>query len=369
VTESPLIFNVLIAFGAFQAFFLGIVFLLQPKKSLPKKCFAAFLIIEGITLAERLLFETGLITDVPHLLGISYPINFIKPPILLFMALAIARPDFRFRKIHSLHFIFFLLILIMNIPFYGMTGTDKIAFVSDTMAAVPGYDSFSFYFTLSFFVNIGAYLLVSIRILSHYREHVKNNQLANWYQRILVLYTLALTAGLLYFVMRPSGLIEIPLFNTISMLSMTFLIQSIAYRFFIKSDILNPRSSSVGSNVQRLLNDEKLIREKLEKEKVYLDDTLSLDDFARSLDLPKKYVSDLINQKFGKSFKSLINQYRVAEARSIMEREQGTPLQLIDVGLESGFNNKVSFYRVFKQSTGKSPSAYLKALRAGRSQH
>ncbi|MCE7992994.1 MAG: AraC family transcriptional regulator [Roseivirga sp.] len=367
MTESPLILNILIAFGAFQAIFLATVFLLQPKKTLPKKFFAFFLIIEGITLIERLLFETNLIENTPHLLGISTPLNFIKPPILLFMAMAITRPEFKFRKIHVLHLLFFLLILIMNIPLYMMTGADKITFTRETMMALPDYTNFNFYFSLTFFANIGAYLLVAIRALRKYCEHVKNNQLASWYLRILKLYTAALVLGLIYFAILPSGLIEIPLFNTISMLSMTFLIQSIAYRFFIKSDLLNTRSSTVGDNIQRLLSDEKRIREKLEVEKAHLSDSLDLENFAKSLDLPKKYVSDLINQKFGKSFKALINEYRVEEAKAMMGKEKDLKVQLIDIGLESGFNNKVSFYRVFKQSTGKSPSQYLDDLRSDHS--
>lgn len=366
VTESPLIFNILIAFGAFQALFLAMVFLLQPKKTLPKKFFAFFLIIEGITLIERLLFETNLIEYVPHLLGISTPLNFIKPPILLFMAMAIANPKFSFKKIHSFHLTFFLLMLLMNIPLYMMNGADKIAFSRETMAAPPDYTNFNFYFSLTFFANIGAYLFVAMRVLYRYKEHVKNNQLADWYLRILILYTVALGLGLIYFVLRPAGL-EIPLFNTISMLSMTFLIQSIAYRFFMKSEILNQKSSTVGANIHQVIKDEKSIREKLEVEKVHLSDSLDLDSFARSLDLPKKYVSDLINQKFGKSFKALINEYRVEEAKAMMEKEKDLKVQLIDIGLESGFNNKVSFYRVFKQFTGKSPSEYLEDLRTSHS--
>lgn len=362
MTESPFIFNILIAFGAFQALFLAIVFLLQPKKTLPKKFFAFFLIIEGITLIERLLFETNLIEQVPHFLGISYPINFIKPPVLLFMALAITNPKFRLKAKHGLHLIFFSVILLMNIPLYMMAGPDKIAFTRESMAALPDYTSFSFYFSISFFVNIGAYLFFAMRTLIQYKEHVKNNQLANWYLRILTLYTVALGLGLIYFVLRPAGL-EIPLFNTISMLSMTFLIQSIAYRFFMKSEILNPKVSTVGANIHQIIQDEQRIRKKLEVEKAHLNDSLDLESFARSLDLQKKYVSDLINQKFGKSFKALINQYRVEEAKSMMLREKDSGVQLIDIGLESGFNNKMSFYRAFKQSTGKSPSEYLADIR------
>ena len=34
-------------------------------------------------------------------------------------------------------------------------------------------------------------------------------------------------------------------------------------------------------------------------------------------------------------------------------------MKLIDIAYDSGFNNKVSFYRVFKEFEGQSPSEYL----------
>lgn len=367
MTESPFIFHVLISFGAFQALFLALVFLLRPGKTLARTCFALFLLIEGFTLVERLLFETGLIEQVPHLLGISFPINFLKPPILLFMALAIANSKFKLRPVHSLHLIPFVLMIFMNLPLYGMPGEEKYAFVNQFMNYVPGYDDFQFYFNLSFFFNIGAYLVVAMYQLKKYRVHIPNDQLANWYYKTLLFYTGALALGMLYYLQKPAELIEIPLFNIISMLAMSFMIQSIAYRFFVSSNALNITKPPIKGTAADWSKDEQRILEKLEQEKVYLSDSLSLDEFAQSLDLPKKYVSELINLKFGKNFKSLLNHYRVEAAKNMMAHE-AEDFQLIDVGLESGFNNKVSFYRVFKQHTGQSPSEYMAGIRRHRSQ-
>jgi len=367
VTDSPVIFHILISFGAFQALFLGSVFLLRPKRTLARTCFALFLLIEGITLVERLLFETQLIEQAPHLLGISFPLNFLKPPILLFMALAIANPKFRLRPVHLLHAIPFGLMLLMNLPMYAMEGSEKYAFVQQMMNYVPGYADFQFYFNLSFFFNIGIYLLIAMMKLKRYRIHIPNDHLANWYFKTLLFYTAALGLGMLYYVLLPAGVVKIPLFNLVSMLSMTFLIQSIAYRFFVKSDALNITKPPIKGTAEDWSRDSQRIIDLLETEQVYLSDSLSLDEFANSLNLPKKYVSELINLKFGKSFKALINHYRVERAKQMMTNTH-EPFQLIDVGLESGFNNKVSFYRVFKQHTGQSPSEYLASVRRHRSQ-
>lgn len=362
-----LMFHVLITFGAFQALFISTILLTQKNSSLPKKFFSLFLVIEGITLVERLLVETDLINAVPHLLGISYPISFIKAPVLFLMGLAIVNTRFKLRKIHSLHFLPFVVMLGWNIPFYFQSADFKLLFVAAFMDFVPTYQTFEFYLYFTFFLHIGTYVLATIIILRRYKVHVKNNRLANWYLSVLWLYGGPLVISFIYFVIRPTGLVEIPLFNTISMLIMTFLVQSIAYTFFARSNIFNNSNAPSLTNIDQLIKDEKLIRDKLENEKVYLDDSLNLSDFAKSMDLSKKYVSDLINQRFGSSFKDLINHYRVEEAKAIMRREADSKTQLIDIAQDSGFNNKVSFYRAFKRFTSKSPSEYFNGLSNNRS--
>ena len=364
MTGSPLIFEVLIAFGAFQAFFISAIILTQPKRTTPKNFFAFFLIIEGITLVERLLVEAELIQDFPHLLGVSYPISFLKPPLLFLLAITMINRQFRFRRIHLLHGLAFTLILLMNLPFYFLDADQKLAFVHEFMTKTPSYASFEFWFSFSFFIHIGAYIAAAIYYLGKYRQHVKNNPQVNWYLRVLWLYSATLMSHFIYFIFQPMGWMDFPLFNLISMLLMTFLIQSIAFHFITGSSIFVPGNTPDLNQARELEAGAKAIREKLETEKAFLDDALTLDDFAASVKLPKKQVSELINQSFGSSFKELINQYRVEEAKAIMQREGETKIQLIDVAMDSGFNNKVTFYRTFKRHTGKSPSEYFQELKS-----
>ncbi len=359
--DLPFILHALIAFGAFQALFLSVIFFTRKKAGLSSKFFALFLIIEGITLIERLLAESNLMESFPHMLGISYPINFIKSPILFMMTLAVVNPDLRFKMKYLLHSIPFFLILLMNVPFYLLPSEEKLAYVAQFITYVPSYSSFDFWLFISFYLYIGSYLVLSLLKFRNYQKHVKNNKSANWYYSVLRLYLFGLSVGFIYFLLRPTGMVEIPLFNVVSMLVMTFLIQSIAYHSISKNILFSGAPSPILNNIDQLVNDEKRIREQLEKEKAFLDDTLTLSLFAESLDLPKKYVSDIINQRFGYTFREIINYYRVEEAKNLMinERKQES---LIQIGMKSGFNNKVSFYRTFKRFTGKSPSEYIQVL-------
>ena len=365
--DSITLFHILISFGAFQAIFLAVIFLSRAKVYLAKRFFAFFLIIEGVTLIERVMAETGIMQQFPHLLGISYPISFIKAPTLFLMAIAIVNPKFKLRRIHTLHLIPFIIILLMNIPFYVQPAAEKLRIVAEFITYVPTYRSFDFWLFTSFFLHIGIYILLSIRTLKQYQTHIKNNRQVNWYLNVLQLYAGFLIISFIHFAIQPSGIIEIPIINTISMLAMTFLIQSIAYSFLSKENILNQSTIRANLDMANITEHYDLLLNKLNSEKIYIKESLSLEDLAKSMELPKKYVSDLINQKFGKSFKMLINEYRVNEAKQMMERDSGSKTHLIDIGLESGFNNKVSFYRAFKQHTGKSPSEYFSKIKESHS--
>ncbi|MEM7551508.1 MAG: helix-turn-helix domain-containing protein [Bacteroidota bacterium] len=360
--DKSFIFHSLITFGALQALFLSVILLSSGKKDLPKTFFALFLIIEGITLVERLLAETGMMVRFPHILGVSYPINFIKPPILYFLARSISEAEFSFRKKQLFHTIPFLLMLVMNIPFYGLSGEEKVEQVSAFITYIPAYNSFNFWFFLSFFIYIGSYLFLGIGVLANYKKHIKNNRLVNRYLNVIYLYCGVLAIMLLHFILRPSGLVEFPFINEVSMLLMTFLIQSIAYGFLSQSALVTQSHHRFLTNVSQLSKDSELIRRKIETDKPYLDDTLNLEKFSISVDLPKKRVSEIINQSFNCSFKELVNQYRFEEAKAIMKEEAGTDAQIVSIGYRSGFNNKVSFYRIFKKYTGKSPSDYFEIL-------
>ena len=363
MSSSALIINILIGYGALQAFFIALILLRSTGKSLFNRLFAALLIIEGFTLIERLLFETELINDLPHLLGISHPISFIKPPLMLFMARAITNVQFRLKRKHLLQLIPFGLMLCLNLPFYLSAGPDKLNMVRNFMEKVPSYQSFDFYFTLSFFGYIGIYIALALRLLRQFRHLVKNHILVNWYRTILLAYSGFLMMHLLYFMVQPIIQSNFAIINNVSMLAMTFIIQAIALKMMGQSHLLQIKTTDLGDLQQRQVHEE-LIINKFEQDKIYLDDELNLQVFATAISLSPAHVSKIINQKFNCSFTKLVAQYRVKEAkRIIQDSNDASSIKLINVAFQAGFSNKVSFYRAFKEFEQKSPTEYLNVIK------
>lgn len=357
VVMGNALLNTLIAYGALQALFIAAV-LLRSGKGAFKTLFAALLLIEGITLIERLLVETTYIESVPHLLGISHPISFIKPPLMLFMTLAITVKGFQLQKKNYLHFIPFVLMLALNMPFYFLDGAEKLAFVTGFMNRIPSYQSFDFYFSISFFFYIGFYVFWSIKKMNTFKERVANNGLVNWYHSVLLTYAGFLLLHLIYFLVQPCGQFNFALINQVSMLAMTFIVQSVAYKLMDRSALLYTQPPDL-EDLEKRKKQETLILEQLEEHRVYRDEELNLKKFAELLSMPQAQVSALINQKFNCSFKKLVNKYRVDEAKQLIQQSSNEKVKLIDISFQVGFNNKVSFYRAFKEFVEMSPSEYL----------
>lgn len=80
---------------------------------------------------------------------------------------------------------------------------------------------------------------------------------------------------------------------------------------------------------------------------------------AERLAVNSGFLSQVINSRFNKSFRELINEYRIEEVkRQLLDNQQQA--SILSLALEAGFNSEASFYRVFKSSTGLTPKAFVK---------
>lgn len=91
----------------------------------------------------------------------------------------------------------------------------------------------------------------------------------------------------------------------------------------------------------------------------YLDAELSLQKLANGIGLPDKLVSQLINQHLGKHFFDYINEFRITEAKALLQNER--ELTVLEILYQVGFNSKSSFYTAFKKETGQTPTSYRKS--------
>ena len=97
------------------------------------------------------------------------------------------------------------------------------------------------------------------------------------------------------------------------------------------------------------------VRKLMEVDKVYQEPTFSRADLARELKTSEGTLSRVINIAFGKSFPRLLSEFRVAEAKIML---QDPSLAIQTIAFEAGFNSIPSFNRVFREIARETPSAY-----------
>ncbi|MCB0652231.1 MAG: AraC family transcriptional regulator [Saprospiraceae bacterium] len=96
----------------------------------------------------------------------------------------------------------------------------------------------------------------------------------------------------------------------------------------------------------------------LEKERSYLRPDFTLKDLSRGIGKSIHDTSEIINSGFGCNFNEFVNRYRVEEVKRRLAHPDFDHLSILAIALDSGFNSKASFNRIFKQMTGLSPSAF-----------
>jgi AraC-like DNA-binding protein len=102
----------------------------------------------------------------------------------------------------------------------------------------------------------------------------------------------------------------------------------------------------------------------MQKDKVFLQAELSVADVAKTMDVPTKYLSYLVNRYHKTNFRNYLNSFRVQDVVDKLESGADSHKTILGIAMDSGFNSKSSFNESFKAHTGKSPSEYL--TRAGK---
>lgn len=90
----------------------------------------------------------------------------------------------------------------------------------------------------------------------------------------------------------------------------------------------------------------------------HLNPDMNLKDLAHMTGYTTHEISEHINQGLGINFNEYINQYRVDAVKMALKDPEKSHLSLVAIAMDSGFNSKATFNRVFKKITGQSPSQY-----------
>jgi AraC-like DNA-binding protein len=103
----------------------------------------------------------------------------------------------------------------------------------------------------------------------------------------------------------------------------------------------------------------------MEKEKPYLDSTLTLQALSDATAIPRNELSRIINAQAKENFFQYVNGYRAREFEQAVDENRYPNYTLLGIALECGFNSKATFNAAVKRNLGKTPSQVRSASKIG----
>lgn len=101
----------------------------------------------------------------------------------------------------------------------------------------------------------------------------------------------------------------------------------------------------------------------LEHDLIFTRPDLTIEKLAHRLATNRTYLSQIINEVFGKSYSTFVNEYRVAHAMKMLsDPEIGSKYSIDAIARDAGFNSISNFNMVFKKLSGVTPSVFIKNI-------
>lgn len=285
--------------------------------------------------------------------------------------------------IHFIPLAAFNLCLLLTYFFYS--DTDLISLNHVAQRTVPS--AFILLSLLLITLSGAVYIILTLRLLNKHNIHIFNNFSfaetidLNWLRRLITFF------GLSWIVM----IIVITIHHIFHLFSMTFCTDGIfgllslfiiflGYYGLKQKEIYTPetrteygeiaqdtessRTKYRNSTLQETdsIRYAEILVAYMKTNKPYLDPELTLKQLSDAVNINSHYLSQLINETFNNNFFNFINQYRVEEFKAKLNDSQYTNFSILGIALECGFNSKASFNRIFKNTTGLTPSEYKKQI-------
>lgn len=97
-------------------------------------------------------------------------------------------------------------------------------------------------------------------------------------------------------------------------------------------------------------------------QKKYKDPNFSSKDLAKQLKTNTRYLSAVVNSRFGMNFSCLLNEYRIKDALRLLGDKKNKDKNVEEISAMVGFANRQSFYAAFYRIVGETPHGYRRRV-------
>ena len=154
--------------GAVQGFLLAAVLIAHRTNRTANRLLAALMVAFSVSLISEVYYSANLVRTYPHFFGISYPLPWVFGPLVYLYAVAASDRGWRFGVRGALHFAPVVLVVMLTLPIYLMSGAEKIALferltAGDAPMVLVVLDPFKYISGLAYSAATVAYLRVHRR--------------------------------------------------------------------------------------------------------------------------------------------------------------------------------------------------------------
>lgn len=403
--------------GAIQGLVLAGALVSKRSNRTANRLLAATMVAFSIYLATAAFDPEELIQVFPHAFGAAHPLPFLFGPLVYLYAVTASDRTRQLTPRDALHFVPFAAVVLIGLPVYLMSGTDKIAFYHRiTSGDVP--PSIAVALPLKLLSGV-IYATVTLLFLRRHHELVKASYSS--VERVNLRWLLWLCWGaaaiwvvaVLSNVLESVGIEKVGFGDDVIALAMAVMVYGIGYMGLRQPEIFRfdtaeyrvpvelrvsrerpvpspvPSPSQVAAPLPVLdesqapahdttspryersgLSDREAQRLKdqltavMENERPWRDSDLTLADLANRLDTTPHKLSEVLNSQLGLTFYDFVNGYRVREVQRRIAAGDARKVTMLALALDAGFASKSTFNVVFKKHTQQTPSDYRQAAGA-----
>ena len=365
--------------GIFISVFLELLLLVKKNKSRADKILVFWLFLIVIHQILNYLLYTGESYNHPHWLGIQFSMPVLQGVLLFFYVIEITGNKLKRRWTVLLHLIPTLSLIILAIPFYILSGEQKINVFQNEGA---GFEWYVIY--LNILIPLSG-LLYSIWSLFLIKKHQKNIQdkFSNtdkkelqWLRYLSIGYGIIWVLAIFFqseiiFTAVVVLVLFIGFFG-INQLNIFYAYQEPDFKKTeyssvikegkkeeLKSNIPSKRYAKSGLNEELSEQIYSRLNEFMYDDKLYKNDNLTLTELAKCLVVHPNHLSQVINEKEGKNFYNYINSLRIKEFIRLVSLPESKKYTMISLAYDCGFSTKSTFNKHFKVNTGKTPTDFF----------
>lgn len=348
------------------------IFLMSHKSTIRSARFylSALLLCMAVNMLDYYILNNDLYTQYIWEISLGYVTSSFIGPLFYLFVRSMMQQHLKISVSLWPHLIIPFLVLLNYISFQWQSSEVKITYVDSAISNYPIKESL---INAIIAFQILGYLLASYKSVRRFQKCLEDNlsyaQNFNlkWLSNFIIFilsFFLILAASSLYIANQDynawAGQITVTIFylfifyKTITYPTI-YIDSAEIQKFCVTSKMLDDYKSDKETDFSTI---HKTLIHYIEEKKPYLIPKLSLEDLSRELNIKKHTLSQVINSQSGQNFFSLINRYRVEEAKNKLTNSQYSNLTIEAIGKECGFHSASNFFDVFKKTTGKTPTKY-----------